>query len=357
MTKDDFLILLNESISRYIKKSESFNSKRTLLFCKSEELKKIQQEAKIIGINFDYVCVDASLKNIIETYGFDVNYFISELSISKDIYISMLNNGVPEDQIYVGFTKKDYFDLYVKRDNVYKNIKKVAKVYSFLKDDKSKRTYLNIITRLCVPYQFHYYYEFEDFPQYYPGFFSFTDKEVYLDAGVCDGINILQFIEAVSRKYKLIYGFEADSYNYRLSLKNLKNFKKIILYNAALYSNNNKLSFFSSVKTGKRGNAHVQPDGDMCVNGFRGDDLRPWPTYIKMDIEGSEKEALMGLSNCIKKSLPQMAICIYHFQEDFWEVPLLIRKLNPEYSICIRNHERMRTLLESVCYAFSEKGE
>lgn len=356
MTKDEFLLLLNKSINRYINKTKAFNTKRTLLFCKKKELRKIQQQAKTIGITFDHICVDDSLKNIIKIYGCKVNYFISKSNISKEIYMSIIDNGVSEDHIYVGFTKKDYFDLYEKRNNVYNNIEKIAKVYSILKDDKSKRTYLNIITRLCVPYQFHYYYEFDDFPQYYPNFFSFTDQEVYVDAGVCDGTNVLQFIEVVSQKYKFIYGFEADSSNFHRSLKNLKNLNKLMLYNAALYSNNKKLSFFSSIKTGKKGNAHVQPNGDTYVKGFCGDDLELCPTYIKMDIEGSEKDALLGLSNYIEQSSPKLAICIYHFQEDFWEVPLLIRKLNPKYSIYIRNHEGMETLLESVCYAFS-KGE
>lgn len=74
-------------------------------------------------------------------------------------------------------------------------------------------------------------------------------------------------------------------------------------------------------------------------------------TLIKMDIEGAEQEALLGAKRIISEYQPKLAICIYHRIEDLWEIPLLIKELNPEYHLYIRNYEDR--LDEIVCYAVS----
>jgi FkbM family methyltransferase len=60
--------------------------------------------------------------------------------------------------------------------------------------------------------------------------------------------------------------------------------------------------------------------------------------YIKMDIEGAEISALLGASTIIGNSKPKLAISAYHKQEDLWEIPLLMKKLNPEYKIYFEQH-------------------
>lgn len=59
--------------------------------------------------------------------------------------------------------------------------------------------------------------------------------------------------------------------------------------------------------------------------------------FIKMDIEGFERDALLGAKNIIQTFKPKLAICAYHKRDDFFELPVLIKKLNNEYEIKIRN--------------------
>lgn len=59
--------------------------------------------------------------------------------------------------------------------------------------------------------------------------------------------------------------------------------------------------------------------------------------FIKMDIEGSELEALKGAKQTITQHKPKLAISIYHQLQDFWEIPQWIDSLNLDYTFRLRH--------------------
>ena len=73
------------------------------------------------------------------------------------------------------------------------------------------------------------------------------------------------------------------------------------------------------------------------------------PTFIKLDIEGSELAALRGGREIIQKNQPVLAVCVYHRPEDLWEIPLYLRELLPGHRIALRYHKYYA--LETVAYA------
>lgn len=75
--------------------------------------------------------------------------------------------------------------------------------------------------------------------------------------------------------------------------------------------------------------------------------------FIKMDIEGSEFEALLGAYKTIKKSSPILAVSVYHKQDDFIKIPLLIKALNSRYKLYFRHYRRL-SMQETVCYAICD---
>ena len=62
------------------------------------------------------------------------------------------------------------------------------------------------------------------------------------------------------------------------------------------------------------------------------------PTYVKMDIEGFEPEALAGGRGLIASSLPVLAICVYHEYDHPWRIPLAIASMTDGYRYYLRPH-------------------
>lgn len=70
-----------------------------------------------------------------------------------------------------------------------------------------------------------------------------------------------------------------------------------------------------------------------------------------MDVEGYEKDALLGAVHTLsdKNVKTTLAISVYHRQDDFYSIPLLIKKMTGKYGI-FRKH--MANLFETVYYNF-----
>jgi FkbM family methyltransferase len=55
--------------------------------------------------------------------------------------------------------------------------------------------------------------------------------------------------------------------------------------------------------------------------------------FIKMDIEGAERKAIVGARNTIAKYRPRMALCIYHVKGDEIAVPQLVGQIVSNYKV------------------------
>lgn len=124
--------------------------------------------------------------------------------------------------------------------------------------------------------------------------------------------------------------------------------RRITVLPCAVYSHEAILPFHSSETSfGSRivpeGPHHVQTVSlDKVVAGFQ-------PTFISMDVEGAELEALKGAAKIIRKNRPDLAICVYHSPSHLWEVPLLLAQLSPAYRFFLRNYTSL--YYETVLYA------
>lgn len=73
------------------------------------------------------------------------------------------------------------------------------------------------------------------------------------------------------------------------------------------------------------------------------------PNYIKMDIEGYERPALLGAKKLIQKHKPKLAISLYHKVDDFVTIPALLKSMVPEYKFYLGHYTIHHE--ETVLYA------
>lgn len=166
------------------------------------------------------------------------------------------------------------------------------------------------------------------------------------DVGAYIGDILEQWVQCYGERLKIYYGFEPDKQQFlELSHKidKLELKEKSMIYPVGLGDQNVSLRFIEGGEAGR-----IADEGNVIIETARLDDLNVNVTgklCIKMDIEGFELNALKGAEETIKKYKPELAICIYHKQEDIYKIPEYIRQLVPEYNCVIRGGAHM------VCYA------
>ena len=77
------------------------------------------------------------------------------------------------------------------------------------------------------------------------------------------------------------------------------------------------------------------------------------PDFIKMDIEGADMPALEGGIKTIPEGRPQLALSIYHSNEDFVNIPLYLNKNLKNYHFKLGHYSPWRS--ETVLYAIPEE--
>ncbi len=213
---------------------------------------------------------------------------------------------------------------------------RLQNVYERLADDKSRQVFAAVLNyKLSGKPQYLWQCEtvrFDDLQQ----LFALGSEESCLDLGAYDGDTVREFLKLTGGNYKKITAVEADRRNYRKLCAKIGALKNVQLIEAAVWNEDTELDFSDS--GGRQStliNAHKRKVRALRMDGVLGGDS---VSYIKMDVEGAEKEALLGLRQHIGRDKPKMFIAAYHYDNDFFELPELIWQLNPYYKIYLRKH-------------------
>lgn len=182
--------------------------------------------------------------------------------------------------------------------------------------------------------------------QYFDEVLPLEDGEVFVDGG-CFGFETSKIL-LDKCKAKKIYAFEPDKENQKkVSHKvNELGLSNVEIIPAGMWNCNTTLHFSSQGSILSR----VAEDGEDEIKAVAVDEvIDEKVTFIKMDIEGSELNALHGAAETIKRYKPKLAICIYHKLEDIIEIPQYIHSLVPEYKFYVRHYSFGAA--ETVLYA------
>jgi FkbM family methyltransferase len=189
-----------------------------------------------------------------------------------------------------------------------------------------------------------------EYPPYFGNdvFPALPDREILVDAGAYTGNHIAAFAK-MNPRYAKVYAFEPYRPHYSEIQRRFAGETRVLPMQVGLYSANAKLALNAESPIG----AHVQPptgsqDEDL-IDVVRLDDVAADATYVKMDIEGAELDAIAGGASLISNRKPKLAICVYHRPSDYIEIPLAIKQLRGDYSLFLRQHSPFN--IDTVLYA------
>lgn len=176
----------------------------------------------------------------------------------------------------------------------------------------------------------------------------FEDRENFVDCGVLDGETSLNFLEICGNRVNKIWMFEPDKKNAQKVRRNFEGRRiDYEIIEKGVWSSAATLKFNAL----GNGCAGIDENGEDYIETVRLDDALAecQPTFIKMDIEGAELEALKGAEQVIKRCRPKLAISVYHKREDINEIPELLLTYHHDYKFYLRHYSLMSS--ETILYA------
>lgn len=175
----------------------------------------------------------------------------------------------------------------------------------------------------------------------------YGEDEVYVDGGAFDGDSVRLFMERVRGKFSRVLAFEPDLETYRRLAENFSDDPRIEPINAGLHRRKGTLRFDNA---GTRGSI-ITEMGQITIPVVGLDEVlgSERVTFIKMNIEGAELEAIRGAENAIRTWGPKLGISLYHNPSDLWTIPEEVTKLRKDYKLYIRQHDG--GVIETVLYA------
>lgn len=237
---------------------------------------------------------------------------------------------------------------------VRQHLQQFEEAYSSLSDELSKKVFVNVLNAKLSG-DFSLYNEVMSGTEYFDeGIIKLEDNEIFLDVGAYKGKDIIEFARRTGGKYDGIITLEPDRKTLTLLQETLAyhGIKNVEVHVKGAWHEHALLYFYD----GREGSSRISETTDTTfpstsievdtieniLNGRR-------VTYISMDIEGAEHNAILGAKESIKKWKPKIAVCVYHKREDLFDLPLLLKSFVPQYKFYMRHYTENQT--ETVLYA------
>jgi FkbM family methyltransferase len=236
------------------------------------------------------------------------------------------------------------------RRDILENAARYEWVYNRLADEISRQTFAKVVQfRLTMDLEHMRGFSLAMDRQYFEDFLPLEAGEVFVDGGGFDGQTTVQFA-ARNTAYRRIHYFEPTPAMMEISRRNLNGLRDVCLVQKGLFSRQDRLRFDADAGPA----SSLSANGQMEIEVVRLDDeVREPITFLKLDIEGVEHEALQGAAEHIGKHTPKLAVCIYHDQRDFWRVPQRVLEINDRYNLFVRHYTE--SIRETVMFFVPKK--
>lgn len=220
------------------------------------------------------------------------------------------------------------------RDFIENNKEKIIAAYELF-DEDSKRIFAG-----CVDFMFGGELNVlksitTEKSEVFDNIIKFDKNETYLDLGAYRGDTVDEFLYYCNNEYNGIIALEPDRRTFKKLSEHINDIPNATAYQKAIYSENKSLIFSS-----KAGRQSAISDKGEEIEAVTVDEIckNKKVTYIKMDVEGAEYDALVGAEETLRVQKPKLNIALYHKSHDVFELPLIISEINPDYKFYIRRH-------------------
>lgn len=213
----------------------------------------------------------------------------------------------------------------------------MQRAYDLLADDLSREVFLDTV-RFKLSGKMEYLRHSEsDKDEVFHNLLRPTAEEHFSDLGAYNGDTIRELLHYTDGKFASVTALEPD----RRSFRKLNEWASanitgdVTLVQAGAWNEDTVKCFTDQAgrqsRVAGQGKETQMRALDSVLSG------RPC-TYLKMDVEGAEREAIAGAENTIRQYAPKLNIAAYHRSEDFFQLPLLIHALQPSYRLYLRHH-------------------
>lgn len=222
-----------------------------------------------------------------------------------------------------------------------KYAQQLQEVYEKLADDSSRKVFADVLN-YKLSGDVHYLFDCAtDRRSDLTSIFSWTDSESYMDLGAYNGDTVCEFMELTDNKFQEIIAVEPDRRNFRkLSAWAAEQpddvQSRITLHQAGVWDKQGELGFSDS--GGRQSSFLLGDKKAVPVDSIDSFAAGRSISYIKMDVEGVEAEAIAGGSHVIRTYKPKLFAAAYHYDADIFRLPLMLWQLVPEYKIYLRKH-------------------
>lgn len=280
-----------------------------------------------------------SVERLFEKYS-DALILITTWQYDQEIKSSLCRCGFPENRIFsltspIRISPVEFRERYL---NGYRW------AYNMFQDARSRERVMDMIRNRLLGFPCYRDALYTD------GYLSFPfpdeqlrDQEIYIDGGTYIGDTALEFIQKMqnaNKPYRYIYSFDPEPQNCKIAKQNLEQYERVQIVPCGLWNDKTTLYLkYNPTDSDLIANYLVRSPDEETFNVpvtsldifFADKEESDWPTLIKMDIEGSENEALKGSEKIIKKKKPRLMISAYHKPEDIYELPQTILMIRDDY--------------------------
>jgi FkbM family methyltransferase len=176
---------------------------------------------------------------------------------------------------------------------------------------------------------------------------SVKKSDTVIDAGAWLG----DFSAYAAQKGATVYAFEPEKRIFEILnlTAKLNPEGKIIPVQKGLSANSGKASFYvnGSLSHSVIPSENSEPEEIelITIDDFVRENSLRQVDFIKSDIEGDERNMLLGARKTLQKYAPKLALCTYHLPDDKEVMTKIILEANPNYTIKYLRHKLFAAVL------------